>query len=117
MSWKSVCATRRAEHTARLRDLAHRAGEQHWGAFRTFRRQHKLQDWDCKLTEDPHWRDQLGKHFSGIFAKTTKGAEDAGWENLTLSLSLSGPTQAVQAYKVEAFRRSGAQRDDEQMAL
>ena len=72
--WKAVCTARRSEQRAWLRDLANRAGEQHWGALRVFKHPHKPRD--CKLTEPENWREQLEKYFSGIFAKTPKGADD-----------------------------------------
>ena len=107
--WKAVCTARRSEQRAWLRDLANRAGEQHWGALRVFKHPHKPQD--CKLTEPENWREQLEKYFSGIFAKTPKGADDNSWA------TGRGPAHALQTYAVAAVRRGRTPSHNEQVAL
>ncbi|CAE7277276.1 unnamed protein product [Symbiodinium sp. CCMP2592] len=104
-AWKQVTRARKQEHKAWSQDLARRAGERSWYAYREIKNQTRRdKQWEEKLTDHPEWRQQLTKHFQAIFAKEDPTAVRDSAARLTAHLTVTCKHTPWQPFLEEDLR-------------
>ncbi|CAE7301426.1 pol, partial [Symbiodinium sp. CCMP2592] len=119
--WKQVHSSRKKEHKAWAQDLARRAGERSWYAYREVKNQARGdKQWEEALTDKDDWREQLAKHFQAIFAKEATGEDRISHEAVRyISLTRRGLARLLWffndvLYKGPSPRGSSFQRRERQ---
>ena len=80
-AWKDINKQLHKEHKAWKQQLADRASQHDWSAYRQQRRNNSQGDaWVAALADTHDWQGALLAHFKQIFAKSDGGARDADFD-------------------------------------